>query len=95
MSIPEGILTNFKSLYQGARDGVLDLVECESNKTGKPEFVVVLRVVDQSGCLRLLPFAKMFTENPFEEVTPVKTGVAFVIQQKPSEETVKRFKWPN
>lgn len=64
--------SNFETLKRAFEDGNACLLECTDKKSGKA--VAVICAIQNSGDnklpLELVPFAKMFDDNPYEEVDP-------------------------
>jgi hypothetical protein len=72
MSIPPGYKHNFETMMRAASDGRLALMECVDNNTGSLCYVVCM-VSDTEGTLEeydMVPVARMFDGNPYEELTP-------------------------
>jgi len=67
--IPKGHQANFDTLCRAARNHDLLLLECTSTETGQPVFVICARYMDDDEHV-MVPLAKMFDGNPYEEVTP-------------------------
>ena len=63
--IPEGHQKNLNTIVRAAKNGHLMLIECTDVKTGQPVFT--LGAYDGQA---LIPFAKMFDGNPYEELIP-------------------------
>lgn len=75
MSINNAYKQNFETLLNAAKLGEVCLMECTDAKTGKPVIVVcaVNRVQDPTQYAvqyQMVPLAKMFDGNPYEEVMP-------------------------
>jgi len=69
MSIPDGHRQNFEMLLEAAKNADLALVECSERGTGKPVFTLCA-VVHDGEEFTIMPFAKMFDGNPYEELNP-------------------------
>lgn len=67
--ILDGYKKNYQTLIDAISNNDTALVECVSATTGKLVYVVcaVTQVGDQ---IDLTPLAKMFDENPYEELVP-------------------------
>ena len=63
--IPEGHQKNLNTIVRAAKNGHLVLIECTDVKTGQPVFT--LGAYDGQA---LIPLAKMFDSNPYEELIP-------------------------
>ena len=69
MAIAKGHRANFETLKRAFADGAVALVECTDAKTGKP--VITICAVGFDGTdYEMAPFAKMFDDNPYEELNP-------------------------
>ena len=69
MAIPDMHSQNFQTLIRAASANHLALVQCKNETTGEAE-CVLCAVNQHKGEVDLLPLAKMFTSNPFDEVVP-------------------------
>ena len=67
--IAKGYKTNFDTLCRAIRHGDVALMECNDAKTGQP-VVVVCAVQTEGGSFEMIPIAKMFDGNPYEELIP-------------------------
>ena len=65
--IPEAHKKNFDSLIDAFGDKSICLLECRDAQTGQPVYAIcaVNQVQDK---LDLVPFARMFDGNPFDEL---------------------------
>lgn len=73
--IAKGYKDNFETLCRAIRNGDVCLMECNDAVTGNPVMVVcaVQRYNDPSLSepqLQMMPLAKMFDGNPYEELIP-------------------------
>lgn len=69
MPIKKGYQANFETLKRAFADGSVCLMECSDAKTGKP--VIAICAVNFDGQeYQMVPFAKMFDGNPYEELLP-------------------------
>lgn len=69
MSIPEGYKANFNTLLSAATRGRLAVVECRDRVSGKlVQVVCATNYVD--GEYEMVPLAKLFDGNPYDEVEP-------------------------
>ena len=73
MAIPDHHKENFEMLLQAFKHEHVSIVECKDNFTEKPVIVVAASFRDKNGAYNMVPFAKMFEGNPYEEVTPPAT----------------------
>jgi len=69
MAIPDGYRANFETLRRAFLNGDAALLECTSRETGEPVYAVVA-VQQQGDEFELVPFAKLFDDNPYEELDP-------------------------
>jgi len=68
MAIPEGYKHNFETMMRASENGDLCLAQCRSRKTGEDVFVVCATFMNEDNEVQLVPLAKMFDGNPYEEV---------------------------
>jgi hypothetical protein len=73
MAILEGYKKNFETLQKAADNGDLALMECTDRKTG--QIVNVVCAVERhpetpEEEYHMIPLAKMFDGNPYEELNP-------------------------
>lgn len=67
--IPQAYRDNFNTLSQAFHDGAVCLLECREKATGKSAFV--LCAVNRPGPnFELVPFARLFDDNPYELLAP-------------------------
>ena len=60
---------NFETLKKAFKNKAVALVECTDAETGKPVITVcAVNIVNRE--YELIPLAKMFDGNPFEELLP-------------------------
>ena len=69
MSIAAGYKANFKTLCDAIRNDDVCLMECTDAVTGKP-VMVICAVQRDSDAFEMVPFAKLFDGNPYEELIP-------------------------
>jgi hypothetical protein len=69
MAIPKGYKHNLNIICKAAANDDLCILECNDAKTGEPVIVICAanRGEDE---IELVPLAKMFDGNPYEEVIP-------------------------
>lgn len=67
--IPKPYRDNFTTLSQAFSDGAACLLECRERTTGSPAYVIC--AVNRRGpdC-ELMPFARLFDDNPYELLAP-------------------------
>lgn len=69
MAVPEGHKHNLETIVRAAKDKRLMLIECTDAKTGAT--VVTLGALsDADDGFEFVPLAKMFDNNPYEELMP-------------------------
>jgi hypothetical protein len=64
--------TNLKTLIKAAKNDGLALLECTDAKTGKQVSVICAIYRDQDRYINLVPLAKQFDGNPYDELIPPK-----------------------
>lgn len=69
MALKPGDQINFNTMLRAARNGDLALMECRDKETGKYVAVVVMHHMDGDESV-FTPVAKMFEDDPYEEVFP-------------------------
>jgi hypothetical protein len=80
--IEEGYRGNFESLRRAFANGDVCLAECTDKVTGKTVIVIcAVQKVDEE--IELVPFAKMFDGDPYEEVDPPRPTVS-IDEQHPT-----------
>lgn len=71
MALKPGDVTNFKTLQLADKGGDLAMIECKDQMTGEYVAVIVAMGWDaEANEYVLTPLARMFTGNPYDEVTP-------------------------
>ena len=73
MAIQKGHERNFDTLLRAADESNLALMECTDTVTGKP-VVVICAVNRVGGGYQFVPLARMFDDNPYNEVLPPRGG---------------------
>lgn len=67
--IPKPYQDNFDTLSRAFADGAACLLECREQKTGSLAYVIC--AVDRRGPdIELVPFARLFDDNPYELLAP-------------------------
>jgi hypothetical protein len=67
--IPQPYRDNFDTLNRAFTDGTACLLECHDRATGRPVYVIC--AVNRPGTdYELVPFARLFDDNPYEALTP-------------------------
>ncbi len=71
MAIAKGYKANFRTIKLAASRGDLALIECADKQSGKT--VIALAAISREGDDYVItPLAKMFDDNPYEELEPPK-----------------------
>jgi len=74
MAIPEGYKHNFETLCRARDDRALCIMECKDRVTGKMVVAVCAAWTDEEGIVHMVPVAKMFDGDPYEEIDPPEVG---------------------
>jgi hypothetical protein len=69
-ALPKGHKANFDTLKRAFEAGHVALLDCRDKKTGKPVAVIVALQQEEDGEIGLVPFARLFDGNPYEELDP-------------------------
>lgn len=69
-ALEPGYVENFRTLQRAAKDRNLALVDCQDKATGKPVRVVAAICLGDDGEYAIVPLAKLFDGDPFEELNP-------------------------
>lgn len=85
MAIPEHHIDNLKTIRVAAMQKHLSVVRCK-DKLGKEAFVVAAAFVNEEGEYRMVPLAKMFDDDPYEELDPPTTFEAIRLENQEKEE---------
>ncbi len=67
--IPQPYRDNFNTLHRAFGDGAACLLECHDRATGRPAYVICAANHD-GGTIELVPFARLFDDNPYELLSP-------------------------
>lgn len=68
MSIPKGHIVNFQTLQSAFANKDTCLAEC-TDKAGNPVYAICM-VYEDNGEVVLVPVAKLFDGNPYDELNP-------------------------
>jgi len=74
MAIPKGYKANFETMRKAFENGEVCLMECTDAKTGAMVVAVCAVQREADGDFTMIPVAKMFDGNPYEELLPPNTG---------------------
>lgn len=69
-ALAPGHTANFNNLLRAARNRDLALVSCTDAKTGEPVAAICMVNIDPDGTVDMVPVARMFNTNPYEELLP-------------------------
>lgn len=70
MAISDGYKANFETLLRAAGDKALCIMECTDKESGKTVIAVCAAWVDEDEQTHLVPVAKLFDGDPYEELVP-------------------------
>ncbi len=70
MAITRGYKQNFETLLRAIANKAACLMECKDAKTGEPVIAVCALQREADGAFTMVPIAKMFDGNPYEELIP-------------------------
>lgn len=70
----KGFEPNFNTLIRAVKSGEICLVACTDSKTGETVPTICAMSHLPNGDYDLVPLAKMFTGNPYEELCPPDTN---------------------
>jgi hypothetical protein len=73
---------NFDTLKKACRNGDLGLLEAQDAKTGKTVACICAIYRDEEGEYNMVPLAKMFDGNPYEELNPPNPDGGFLTQRQ-------------
>jgi hypothetical protein len=71
---------NFDTLVQAFENGDVALMECQLAATGEPVPVICASNRSQDGEFEFVPFATMFSDNPYRLVNPPNPDGGFFSQ---------------
>ena len=70
MPIGNSYVHNFETLKRAFRHGTVALLDCQDRRTGNPVVVVAAVSPHGDGTVEMVPLARMFDGNPYEELDP-------------------------
>jgi hypothetical protein len=74
---------NLEALVRAAKNGDLALVECRERSTGKPVAVLCCLDTEEDGeTVNIVPFARMFDGNPYEQLDPPNPDGGFYSEEE-------------
>ena len=68
--IQKGYKHNFDEMMRAAEHGRLALIDCQDKRTGKPARVICAVSDSSDGQYDIIPLARMFDGNPYDELNP-------------------------
>jgi len=71
MPISKGHKNNFQTLCDARDNRDLCIMECTSKATGEIVIVVCAAYEGDDGQINMVPLAKLFDSDPYEEVLPI------------------------
>ena len=80
--IEKGYSANFNILLKAAKHGDLCLMDCQDKATKKP-VRVVCAVNRDKGEYCMVPIAKLFDGNPYDELNPPNPGGGYYEEGEP------------
>lgn len=69
MAIPKGYQTNLNTIIEAAKADRLAILDCTDKATGK-QVIALIALGEGPEGYDLIPLAKMFDGNPYEEIDP-------------------------
>lgn len=66
---------NFDEMCRAIESGDVALMECTLKEDGKRVAVVCAHFVDEDGMHNMVPFARLFEENPYDILVPPDSDV--------------------
>lgn len=70
MAIAKGYVSNFNTLIKAVENGDAVLLECQNAVTKNPVITICAMQREQDGTFTMVPLAKMFDGNPYQELLP-------------------------
>lgn len=84
MSLSKDSRANFDQVLKAAKIGQLALVECQESKTGAIVPVICALNFKGKQC-QIVPFARLFEGNPYEQLNPPDPNGGFLTEEKEKE----------
>lgn len=85
MAISQHHVDNFQVFMLAIANGDVALVECKDKKTGETVVAVCIATKGEDGTMELIPLAKMFENDPFDEIDPPGTPLIVDMNEKVKE----------
>lgn len=70
MALLPGHVANFETMQRANENGDLALMECTDAKTGQYTAVICCVQRESNGDYSMVPIARMFDGNPYDELLP-------------------------
>lgn len=70
MALKPGDVENFKTILRAAKHEDLALLECQDRQTGEYVACVCAVFVDEAGLYNMVPLARLFAGDPYDDVRP-------------------------
>lgn len=67
---PEHYIEVFETMMSAADHGDLALVRCKVKATGEDAYVIVITIDEDDGSCDMVPVARLFDGNPYEQLDP-------------------------
>ena len=90
MPITKGYKANFDTLIRAAKHSDLALVECQDKTTRQPVYVACAMQREPDGEISMIPIARMFDGNPYDELNPPNPDGGFFEPDEATAPTLKR-----
>jgi hypothetical protein len=78
MALTQGYKKNFETLRKAVLQGDVALMECQLAATGEAVAVICAANRSPDGDIEFVPFATMFSGNPYEMLNPPSPDGGFV-----------------
>jgi 3-polyprenyl-4-hydroxybenzoate decarboxylase len=82
MALPIGQKQNFETLQEAFANGDVALMECQLASNGEPVAVICAANRLPDGQIEFVPFASLFSGNPYEAVNPPNPDGGFFSQDE-------------
>jgi hypothetical protein len=73
-----GYRRNFATLERASAAGDLALIDCQDKATGQPVRVIAAMQREADGDITIVPLARMFDGNPYDELNPPNPDGGYV-----------------
>ena len=82
MALAKGYIKNFETLKRAFLMGEAALIDCQQTDTGKTVAVICAVNKLPDGSFEFVPFATMFSDDPYREVNPPNPDGGFRSQEE-------------